>query len=131
MTTTANEHDVRDTARSTVHVALGAAWLGTPVWCSWKAFELLFHLFGERATAAEEAEAAHWLTLGAVVAVAVPLVALLLGGRRAWVAALVVGGLVAGVFAAGVAELTPDPPPAPQPYVCQERSGGETDCPGG
>ena len=127
MTTTAAETDVRALAR----LALAAVWVGVPAWCFWEALGLLFHLFGESATAAEEAEAARWLTLGAVVAVAAPLVALTLGGRRAWVAALVVGGLVAGVFAAGVADLTPDPPPAPQPYVCQERSGGDNDCPGG
>ena len=127
MTTTETDTDTR----ALVRLALAAAWLGVPTWSLWKAFVLLFHLFGESATAAQEAEAARWLTLGAVVAVAAPCVALLLGGRRLWVAALVFGGLVAGVFASGVADLTPDAPPEPRPYVCQERSGGDSDCPGG
>lgn len=96
----------RDT-RGTARYALGAAWFGIPLWCAYRAVELLFHLFGERATAAEEAEAVRWLALGALVAVAVPLAALLLGGRRRWVLALVVGGLVAGVFAAVAVDLLP------------------------
>jgi hypothetical protein len=127
MTTTTSPGDLRATSR---HV-LGLLWVGLPVWCLVQVFGLLFYLFGERPTAAEEAEAARWLVGAIAAAVLIPIAALLLGGRRRWTAALVAGCLFGGFAGAAVADLAPDAPPAPRPYVCQERSGGDSDCPGG
>lgn len=127
MTTTETETDPRKTFR----LGLGLVWLVAPGWCLVKALELLFHLFGESATPAEEAEASRWLTAAVLVSLGVSLAGLLFGGRRLWWAALALSVVFSAVAAASVVELRPDGPPAPRTTVCQERSGGDSDCPGG
>lgn len=119
--------DVRPAARGLT----AAAWALVPGYCVFQAFALLVHFFGETATPQEEAQAASWLVRASLAAVLLPGLGLLLGGRRRWWVALGVG-LVAGALTLGWAQdLRPSPPAAPAPYVCQERSGGGTDCPGG
>jgi hypothetical protein len=126
-TSTGFETDHRVAARG----LLLAAWLLAPAWCVLKAMNLLVHFLGESATPAEELQAATWLVRAAVLAVVLPLAALLLrGGRRWWLALAISAGF--SLFAWDSAQsLRPAPEPAPRPYVCQERSGGDTDCPGG
>jgi hypothetical protein len=108
-----------------------AGWLLAPAWCVFQAFTLLVHFFGESATPEEQAQSATWLVRAAVLAVALPVAALLLRGGRGWWCALALGVACALLAWNGAQGLRPAPEPAPRPYVCQERSGGSSDCPGG
>ena len=121
----------RPDRRAPLRVLLGLAWLGGPVYAMGKYVELMVHFFGERATAAEEAEAARWLAAGAAVSVAAAVAALLLGGRRRWAVALALSLGFCALVAPAVADLRPDAPPQPEPRGCVVYSGGDNPCPGG
>ncbi|WP_139220408.1 hypothetical protein [Trujillonella endophytica] len=118
---------------------LWVAWVLVPVGLLLAGLGETLTFFGEAPTAAEKARARERYAWAAVVALVLPAIGLVvsLRARRrvhaiAFGCALTVAGVVAlGVtLAAGYA----DPDEAPQPergVVCQERSGGDSDCPGG
>lgn len=112
------------------------AWLvGTPLMAVTAVGQTLTFL-GEQPTPDEVRAGEVWWTWTAVYAVAVPLLgllgALLARSRKGLRLYLVVSVLaltpVVGWWA--VTAEPPEPPPWPYP-ACQERSGGDTDCPGG
>lgn len=106
------------------------ALLTVPPYALWRAFGLLFTLFGESPSAAEQAEADRWLALGVGVALTASLLGLLLSlGRRGWLALFGSALLLAVVCGGALAD--PAPAPAPPAPGCVERSGGEATCPGG
>ena len=120
-------------------VLLTAVWVvGTPLLLIAAAVTAA-PFFGEAPTAAELQRADSLLWVAAAVGVGCP--ALALGLALRWghrVAALAFGAAAAaglvGVLVLGASNVQRDPGPAPGPTgppVCQERSGGDTDCPGG
>ncbi|SCG44009.1 hypothetical protein GA0070609_1408 [Micromonospora echinaurantiaca] len=90
-------------------------------------------------TRSAEREAARATLLLALVAVGGPIVVavaaftgrLVRTGAVCLAVAIVLGALVAPVAADAYRMQNPPPPPPPAPTVCQERSGGDTRCPGG
>jgi hypothetical protein len=94
--------------------------------------------FGEQPTDAELAQASRLLVAAAAVALALPLLGLLLtwrtrrGAAACFGAALVLVAVpVALLEARELAHHTSGPAPDRGPPVCQEYSGGDNDCPGG
>ena len=112
--------------RERLRLLLAVVWIGLPAWCVWKWIGLSFQLFGETMTLAEEAEAARWLTVAAVTAVLAPVLALLLGGRRRWVVALVLSTLFAGVLTMAIFELKGTEQIGGG--LCREAGGDVRDC---
>ena len=122
--------------RTLVRLVLALVLLVVPPWCLWQALELVFTLFGESPTAAEQQAADRWVTTAVVVALAASVLGLLLStGRRG----AVLGFGTALALSCGLALLDastgPQAAPAPQQPsgggACQEHSGGPTTCPGG
>ena len=121
--------------RTVPRLLLALVLLVAPGWCLWQALEL-FHLFGESATAAEELEAARWVTAAVGVGLAASLLGLVLStGRRAatwgFVTALVLSCALAVVAAPSLQRVLPAPEVERRTGACQEHSGGPTTCPGG
>ncbi|MGY1770519.1 hypothetical protein [Blastococcus sp. SYSU D00813] len=119
--------------------ALWGGWVLVPAWLALSAVGHLLAFFGEQPTEAEQAQARSLLLRAAVVAVVLPLIGLVVslrtGRRRNAVAsgcALALSGVVALVVGVAAAqEAGPDVQPRDREVVCQERSGGGNDCPGG
>lgn len=118
---------------------LTLVWLGaTPVVALGSVMDLWTFL-GEVPTAADHSRAQQHAVIATVLAAGCPAVAWYLSAR--WhrrTARVVFGvgavlGLVGGLVLYGlVSPHTPDVPVRDEgPPVCQERSGGDTDCPGG
>jgi fatty acid desaturase len=125
----------RRVARALLPLPLVAWLLGTPALAVW-AFLQRLTFFGQAVTPEQDRAAELWWTWTAVAAVALPVVGLLVAWlarsrRGLWLslAALVLGLTPVLGWWAVTAE-PPEPPPWPDP-VCQERSNGVTDCPGG
>jgi hypothetical protein len=121
-------------------VLLWTAWVPVPAGLVIAALGSLLTFFGELPTDAERADARRLLVLAAVVAVAIPVVGLVLalrirrrGSATAFGCALAVGVVAGLVLIAGTAPRVPrSAVPTPRPGgACQEHSGGDTRCPGG
>lgn len=118
---------------------LWGGWVLVPPGLALAALGHLVAFLGESPTEAEQAQARSLLVRAALVAVALPLTGLVVslrtGRRRNAVAsgcALALSGVVAAVVAvAAVREAGPGVAPRDREVVCQERSGGDSDCPGG
>ena len=121
-------------------VLLWVAWVLVPLGLAGSALGNLLTFFGELPTDAEEAQARQLFLLAAAVAVAIPVVGLIMSlraGRQGSAAAFVVaGGLSLLAAVAVVVGTAPEEPrsaiPSHQPGgACQEHSGGDNRCPGG
>jgi len=120
-------------------VLLWLAWVLVPAGLVAAALGSLLTFFGELPTEAEQAEARRLFVLAAVVAVAIPVVGLILSlrTRRQGSAAFMFAGGIAFVAAVllvvGMAKQEPRSAiPSRDPGgVCQEHSGGDNRCPGG
>jgi len=121
-------------------VLLWLAWVLVPAGLVAAALGSLLTFFGELPTEAEHAEARRLFVLAAVVAVAIPVVGLILSlrtRRQGSAAAFLFAGGIALVAAVllvvGMANQQPRSAiPSRDPGgVCQEHSGGDNRCPGG
>ena len=121
-------------------VLLWVAWVLVPAGLAVAAFGSLLTFLGELPTEAEKAEARRLLILAALVAVAIPVVGLIMSlraRRQGSAAAFVVAGgiaLIAAVLL--VVGAAPERPRSAIPSrdhggACQEHSGGDNRCPGG
>jgi hypothetical protein len=89
----------------------------------------------EAQSAANVATRERYYLAALLVALVASLVGSVVAWRARWTGLTVLMGLVlfvsvtVGLFAVADRTESPEPPPGPRP--CQERSGGDTDCPGG
>lgn len=118
-------------------VAGFAWWVAVPALLVAAVGESLTFL-GEPVDADAAARSSRRLVAAAVVAVGLPLLGLAAAARvrsraGAWffVVLLVLGGALGAVVVRDADRSGPSDPAPRAPAVCQERSGGRTDCPGG
>jgi hypothetical protein len=115
---------------------LWVAWVLVPIGLVLASIGTVLTFLGDLPTPAERAQADRLLVAAVVVAVAVPLLGVLVSvcsDRRASAAAFGVALALGLVAAVPVAEDLAPEPAAPQQSGggCQEHSGGDTRCPGG
>ncbi|HZA04803.1 MAG TPA: hypothetical protein VE617_09570 [Propionibacteriaceae bacterium] len=119
-------------------IALGLVWLAGTGYVALLGLAETLVFFGETATPEEVAESRRLFRLAAVIAVAVPLIGLLLslGLRRKrfgilFAVLLLFGSGFAGLVGLDAYRSRPADPVEPGPRTCQESSGGDNRCPGG
>lgn len=133
---------VRPALRLVADVALPLlvlVWFGLTGFLAWRGFGASLSFYGEQPTEAEQLLSARYWTAALIVAIAVPVLGLVLAGlTRSRLAAvsfgvlLIIGLLLALWLGPDLyRELSPDPPPQPHGTACQESSGGDNRCPGG
>lgn len=123
---------------ATPRIIAGVAWVAVPVYCFGQAVGLMTHFFGESATRAEEAQAARWLEYSVTASLALAAAGLFMSlgrrvARRFWLVALVLSVVFAGLVMPQIGSLSPPAVTKAPPGhgACQERSGGDNNCPGG